>query len=518
MSAKEIVSDLAIDGISINVITKNKFIRYSIQQKFGHFPSSPTTVMGMIHQDFDEKKSVMKAEIAKKIEKGVKFSITHDEYTSSRRRRYIGVNIHESEYMKTYKTGLIRINGSCNAEDLLDKITDHLRSFGLCLFKDIVGSTQDGAAINKKFMRMTDLIQQFCFNHAIHLGVCDTLYKKSKEVPQPVVQFDEDDDEDEDEDEDDYEDNFCLENIEGEQAIHYPEVLKVARKVVKFIKLSSVRNQIFQEKVLAEFGNEIELHLDVKHRWNSMFKMTEPLLKTKKCLFETFAELNSLELINKLDFDALLSLQNALIPVKLAVEYLSKENSTLSTADTVMEFMLNKLNNLNTAIADSFYTNLKKRIYERRNEEVMQLFKCLKDPSYTPSKTTLTFAGQLAHRLFGFASNDENEMTPSASIEEIPKTLNEELNEILSKDDSVTTINNDQFKCLKQEFLLFRNTFKRTENLEKIYRALNSIKPTSTDVERVFSVSSNFCTKIRSRLSDKSLNSLVFLKYFYNKN
>lgn len=72
-------------------------------------------------------------------------------------------------------------------------------------------------------------------------------------------------------------------------------------------------------------------------------------------------------------------------------------------------------------------------------------------------------------------------------------------------------------KWLKSEFMLFKNTGQRTENLQKLYNALLCIKPTSTDVERVFSVCTNFCTKIRSRLSDKSLQALVFLKYYYKK-
>ena len=94
-----------------NTITKNKFIRSLIQQSGNHLPKSPTTVMNLIHQDFADKKEVMKQEIVEKIQLGYKFSLTHDEYTSLRHRRYIGVNLHKSEGKKTYKTGLIRIFG-----------------------------------------------------------------------------------------------------------------------------------------------------------------------------------------------------------------------------------------------------------------------------------------------------------------------------------------------------------------------------------------------------------------------
>ena len=43
-----------------------------------------------------------------------------------------------------------------------------------------------------------------------------------------------------------------------------------------------------------------------------IFSMAEPLLKTKKCLFQTFTELNALDVINKLDFESLASLHAAL--------------------------------------------------------------------------------------------------------------------------------------------------------------------------------------------------------------
>ena len=87
---------------------------------------------------------------------------------------------------------------------------------------------------------------------------------------------------------------------------------------------------------------------------------------------------------------------------------------------------------------------------------------------------------------------------------------------LLSMDQTPTVIGVD-FKWLKSEFTLYKNTGQRTENLQKLYNALLSIKPTSTDVERAFSICTNFCTKIRSRLSDDALKALVILKFYYKK-
>ena len=195
--------------------------------------------MNLSHQDFADKKEVVKQEIVEKIQMGYKFSLTYDEYTSLRHRSYIGVNLHESEGKKTYKTGFIWIFGSCPAESLMQNTKD-LNSFGVCMERDIVGSTQDGAAINKKLMQLTDIVDQFCFNHAIHLGVCDMLYKKNKDTNVPIA---EETDSDSEEDEHGiYNDNFKFELVKDDISVDYLEILMNTQNVVKFIKMSSDRN------------------------------------------------------------------------------------------------------------------------------------------------------------------------------------------------------------------------------------------------------------------------------------
>lgn len=75
----------------------------------------------------------------------------------------------------------------------------------------------------------------------------------------------------------------------------------------------------------------------------------------------------------------------------------------------------------------------------------------------------------------------------------------------------------DNFDVLKQEFALYRKTSNKTKNILLLANAIKTIKPTSTESERAFSIASNFCTRIRSRLSDASLHALVFLKFYYMK-
>ena len=72
-------------------------------------------------------------------------------------------------------------------------------------------------------------------------------------------------------------------------------------------------------------------------------------------------------------------------------------------------------------------------------------------------------------------------------------------------------------KVIKQEMNLFEATRKRPTKLEHLFNALLSIPPTSVKAERAFFAAGLFVIKLRSRLSDKSLNALTFLRSYYMK-
>ena len=84
-------------------------------------------------------------------------------------------------------------------------------------------------------------------------------------------------------------------------------------------------------------------------------------------------------------------------------------------------------------------------------------------------------------------------------------------------DESIPSKRVQDYKCIGAEMTAFEKSGEKTANLEKLYAALMNLPPTSVSCERVFSVSGNFGNKQRARLSDKSLDSLVFLKYYFQK-
>ena len=94
----------------------------------------------------------------------------------------------------------------------------------------------------------------------------------------------------------------------------------------------------------------------------------------------------------------------------------------------------------------------------------------------------------------------------------------EELSAILQKVEQKQHITNSTYKTLKDEFSWFEKNpspMTRPPTLQKLLTAIGTIPPSSVESERVFSLTGNFVTKVRSRLGDDSIDALVFLKKYY---
>ncbi|KAF8778539.1 hypothetical protein HNY73_015253 [Argiope bruennichi] len=98
-----------------------------------------------------------------------------DEWTSKRNHRYLNINVH---YLaEDFNLGLVPIVGTCDAQRTLELLSEKLQNFNLNLETDIVAATNDGAVVMKKIGKISPIINQLCFSHAIHLAVTDVLYK-----------------------------------------------------------------------------------------------------------------------------------------------------------------------------------------------------------------------------------------------------------------------------------------------------------------------------------------------------
>ena len=177
-SIEEEVSRMAaIDGFSLEQIAKSEVVRGYLSNKKLEAPRSGNTVRKMIIKFSETIKKSMKCELQKL--KQSKFSISFDEWTSNRKRKYLNINVHT--HAKKINLGLFLIVGSCNAEKLDNAITEKLLEFGLS-WDDIFSIICDGAAVNLKLIeelcKKYHIIYQICINHGTHLCVTDVLYKK----------------------------------------------------------------------------------------------------------------------------------------------------------------------------------------------------------------------------------------------------------------------------------------------------------------------------------------------------
>ena len=73
-------------------------------------------------------------------------------------------------------------------------------------------------------------------------------------------------------------------------------------------------------------------------------------------------------------------------------------------------------------------------------------------------------------------------------------------------------------KLIEKEMQLYKiNPNERPKHLELLFKALKTIKPTSVESERAFSAMGFFATKIRNRMSDKTLDALITMRQYYQK-
>ncbi|GFW91994.1 hypothetical protein TNCV_2152741 [Trichonephila clavipes] len=69
---------------------------------------------------------------------------------------------------------------------------------------------------------------------------------------------------------------------------------------------------------------------------------------------------------------------------------------------------------------------------------------------------------------------------------------------------------------MKQEMQLFDSTENQSPNIIKLCDALKTILLTSVEAERAFSAAGLFVTKLRTRLSDKNLETLIYPQRRFN--
>ena len=212
---------------------------------------------------------------------------------------------------------------------------------------------------------------------------------------------------------------------------------------------------------------------------------------------------------------------------------ISTNDSSLLNADQVMEFTLEKLQDNQSSIGRKMHELLLKRFEERRNPLLSGILHQLSQSSdssldYPMRNDLIKKMKDLYVRLFSSSeSMGAEEPQPSTSTSEeqeqpSKKSKVEELKAFLEKKkasakekNSVGNLSSSSAILLeiRREMTIFETTGQRPPCLDKIFKAVSTLPPTSVEAERAFSAAGLFVTKMRSSLSDDSIDTLCFRHY-----
>ena len=169
----------AKDGISFNAIANSADIKRWIgRDGMGNAPNYHGTVRNHVLKFAEQVKSSFKAAIQTAKASSGALSISFDEWTSIRNRRYTNLLVYSSDSF--WNLGLVRIQGATNHLLLKEDIKGRLKMFDIAM-DDVIAMMSDGAAINGAISNVTGLLQQQCIAHGIQLAVNDALYKDNEE-------------------------------------------------------------------------------------------------------------------------------------------------------------------------------------------------------------------------------------------------------------------------------------------------------------------------------------------------
>jgi hypothetical protein len=217
-------------------------------------------------------------------------------------------------------------------------------------------------------------------------------------------------------------------------------------------------------------------------------------------------------------------------------------------ADIAFKTTFTILQSQNSSVADSMLEALKLRYDQRRNDKLLSCLKFLSNPvAYSPTGSDLEMPQlriairETYERLFPeveqrrpernqeqqvtlhSVSDSEEEDNPAEETrqpparklnygEQVSKMFEEALN-----DTEVTNQGISKTLHMNEEIALAAKTGELTSKLKSLHMALLSIPAASIESERAFSIAGSFATKIRSQLSDKTLDRFCFAKSYYKK-
>jgi hypothetical protein len=494
-------------------------------------PSSTNKIRDIVNKYADKIKDQIIGEIKEDLQSH-KLSIAMDEWTSCANKRYINIVVFGSK--KFWNLGLIRYVGSTPAFKFKEIVIENLGQFSINI-NNIVGCTTDGASVMVKLGKLiTPVISQICLVHGIHLGVIkslkgesadESLSDKEDDVESDLEDASEAEDESEVEDEDNA--TFNMYDQKSKTINYHPSMMNLIvkiRETAKKFKKSPLKNDLLQKLVLEEYKHNINLIIDCGTRWNSLLDMLVRFKKLLKQVKKVSIELNIDFEFSSSETFLLDQIISALQPVKDTVELLCREDSNLLEADLAFNFVINELKKQNNWLSKRLVKNIIEILEKRRTKYsdvllFLQNDQKIETGAHGIFKTTslksmkATIKDLIETQIIKSRIEIVEEANTSDSEIEVVETLSfkEKLFKEISESNNKTDNNQNCSKLtvekiIKNEMDRFMADHVRGSYLEKIYQYLMTIKPSSVEAERSFSVAGRICSKTRNSFSDSTLN------------
>ena len=521
---------IASDGLPFRVFCTSNDLRKCLTMRgFGDIPKSPTSIQKVV---MDYTKKIKQLQIAEinQLKKSLCFSLTLDEWTFSRNRRYMNVNVHGSKNI--WNLGLSRINGRFAAENCVKLLEDKLESFQLNIRNDISCIVTDGASMMQKVGRLLPCEQILCFAHAIQIAIVNVIYKQTKK------EVDKDNDEsvldlDSDEGMQVGTRNEC--DVEITEKFTLRNVIMKVRVIVRMFRRSPLKNEVLQNHVKEDHGKELQLLLDSKTRWSSLMSMLERFNLLKSSIKKAIIDIKADTFLNDSEWNIISTDSRNLKSIKLAVDALCRADANLLSADATFTFVLENFDE-NEEIGREMKKEFEVQI-NRRRTVVSDVLQYLHNGGKTKihknilrlSKTEITkIIISLIQRLSSEVAleidptiSESTKMDDDKPIESLEtqlslqEILQQKIKESLSESRSKVLQKSSIHSKIRSEMKFWDEGGSRGKLLEDLYKSLLTIPPTSVESERAFSAAGAFSTKIRSRLNDKTMDTLCFLRSFF---
>ena len=255
----------------------------------------------------------------------------------------------------------------------------------------------------------------------------------------------------------------------------YHHVIEKVRKIAK-----KFRKPKLYRCMLKYVGQKLQL--DVCTRWNSTYFMLSTFIKNIDSIKKVAIDLKLKIEISEDEVERVNELISCLAPVYEGIKILSSRKANLMTADETVSKIVSDLNNIENSLAKKLCENIEDRYLSRRLEEVDYLW---------------SLSGLQTQNIF---CNKPSDIELKFFLDKFLITeANEESQPIDPIEASMCIAPRKSSKIDVEDIAL---------------QSLLSIRPSSTEVERLFSTCGAIVTPLRSKISTELLESLIIIKKY----